>query len=690
MAEQFLDKFRSSLPEIQGRQILGILRDKRDSGELQTIEEFQAELTSLTERLLSERIMPSLQLFFGEEGEIINSETYNFMLQRIEDDLEAAFVEANTIDEVLDSHQNIITEVVLETIQLGINELDEQIALLEFINSNVTGFDAAQCNTFATTKDQSTTRGGPLGSVLYEGTTAEDDAEIDLDGERLRIGPTGDEFAELQDVIHVFDSVSTASNFNVNPETINIRNLIDGLQGTYWIYESLLNTPRAEGILHKIKLEVAATQDLNFVKIEPASPLPVTLESLTYEDNAGVEQTIPISETLIKKTTKIEFGKVTARSITFHFRQKNYRNIQFEKRVIDENYGSLVFAIGAGEEIPEPPMPPPPPFDLLDIVAVVSLRDVIGLPNRIQLGPPTTGLPGQPDRPPLTPTPIPEMVDRFNYTIGFDNLSTGFAEFKSTGIFVSKTLEVEAPGLIVLRVVETRPGSTTVTGPISIDTDVFDEARFYHGSVEYSIVKENFNEAGQPLEVERFNIFPLGRTRVVHERIDLVEKSSTSSENDIGFFRFFPDPAASDPDVFRDGTLLTKGADWDIDTTETNLFDQEDPNNTAAMRKAIIILDPTLDVYTVTYTPFIGNSKAMPLSTDSIIDVVSLGDAGRIRLSTGNLIFTDLEKAGQTIAKSNLYLIILFRRNSAELAQSPSVEEYLLGAGQGLATKFDS
>ena len=136
MPDRYLTKFRSVLPKVQGEQILKVLQTKKDSGEIQTIEEFKSELTRLTQILLSEELIPSLKLFFGDAREIIDSETYNFMLERIEDDLAAAFREANNIEDVLQAHKDIINKVVLKAIQFGINQLEERVSLYEFINGN--------------------------------------------------------------------------------------------------------------------------------------------------------------------------------------------------------------------------------------------------------------------------------------------------------------------------------------------------------------------------------------------------------------------------------------------------------------------------------------------------------------------------------------------------------------------------
>lgn len=668
----YLSQFRTQVPQLQGRQVLALLNKKRDSGEIQSVEEFKAQLNLLTDTLISETIIPSLKVFFGKDSEVIDSETYNFMLDRIRDDLDVGFTEVNTIEEVLFAHQNIVNEVVLTTIQFGINELEERISLHEFINSNKLGLDRGQRVSFKTSKSVSTPRGTGISSVLYVGTSIGDDAIIDTIGERLTLGTVTGANLNVSSVRQIFDSTTTASELDVEIPDSNILNLIDGQPGTYWIYNSLVSSPRANGVLQKIELDLAATQDINSIEIQPASLHPITIEKISFIGNDGIETDIGVPSRTISSPAKINFARVTANKLIVHTRQTSYLEEQFEEKAINQNFYDVLTGDSTGNPINLDSISE----DLRTILTSnFLLEGIVGIPRNRQLA---------------------ASSKFYQYIIGFDNIRVNFANYNDDSIFVGKSLEVDSPGQVALVVSETRAGS--LAGVFSIDIDTFDEDKFYHGSLEYVIVKENFDFAGNFIGVDRFPILPISQQRVIHERLFLTDKVDGATKDNAGFFRFFPDLTGT-VKVYRNGTLLIEGSsnDWVVNrppvitSAGLDLLDQVSPSVVNAMKKSIKINVPVVsDIFTITYSPLVGNSLELPKTTSSLINVVSLGDVGRIRMCRENLVVTDRFRGANIITKSNIYLVTRLRRNSAELHLTPTLEEYALYAGTEDESKFVS
>src|SRR5574343_1147486 len=137
---QYLNKFKDKIGSRQTNQIIKLLNKQRDSGKIKTIDEFSKRLEDLMRELTSTNLKPSLSLFEAQEDDFIDSETYNFMLERVEDDLEAGFEEANNIAEVQNSHEAIVRDVLFKKIRAGIAELESKISLYEFINKDKRGF----------------------------------------------------------------------------------------------------------------------------------------------------------------------------------------------------------------------------------------------------------------------------------------------------------------------------------------------------------------------------------------------------------------------------------------------------------------------------------------------------------------------------------------------------------------------
>src|SRR3990172_12992789 len=164
---KYLDKFSDKIGQRQTQQILNLLNKKRNTGQIRTVEEFSKQLESLVRELTETTLKPTLALFEAEENKYIDSESYNFMLERVEDDLEAAFEEANNIDEVQRSHETVIRDVILKNLRAGVAELDTKIQLYEFLNKDLRGFDSAIFTTFRESKENRTERGDAFSSVLF-------------------------------------------------------------------------------------------------------------------------------------------------------------------------------------------------------------------------------------------------------------------------------------------------------------------------------------------------------------------------------------------------------------------------------------------------------------------------------------------------------------------------------------------
>src|SRR5688500_16419153 len=120
---QYLDKFKDTIGKRQTQQILNLLNKRRNSGQIRTVEEFSQQMEDLIRELTETTLKPSLSLFQAEENNYIDSERQNFMLERVQDDLEAAFEEANNINEVQNAHQAVVRDVILKNLRSGIAEL---------------------------------------------------------------------------------------------------------------------------------------------------------------------------------------------------------------------------------------------------------------------------------------------------------------------------------------------------------------------------------------------------------------------------------------------------------------------------------------------------------------------------------------------------------------------------------------
>lgn len=682
MANSFLDKFRSGLKGVQSRQLLILLSKEKERGNIATVEEFKVRLNELTKSLANTTISPILTLFLAKVGDRIDSESFNFMLERIEDDLHSAYQEANDINEVLDAHETIINDVVIKNLELAINDLESKIESLEFLNKTSAGFDNAVFNTFRVTQN---TRSSFDEGVLFIDPKTDiqslptSEAFVDFLGEKLILRSDLDTQTRIASIRQVYDAQARASELPVEFRSSNIGNIIDQRIGSFWLQSILLSKTQGEtGVFTKLELDLGAVRTINFIELEPILLAPIDLFKLSYldENNQAIDLlTIPVE---IRTTNKLFFSSIATRKLYLTFRNRNFFQSQFEVKP-DSPLVSIVREPTNSSQLIEAIRP-----ELQEIVSSPRTREILGLDTVI-------------DKP---------QRKYYEYFIGFDNIKVGLNKFEETSIFVSKTEKINSCGQVAVKVFERRPFSdtadtatieyTTDTQPINFDT-------YFHGSLEYYLIKRDFTETDALINSFVIPVLPMNTSQIRHERLILSRKSSSVlSTNNIGILQLFVDTnnltaagtVYSDFKVYRNGEELSS-SDLSVIETDGWLFDssnsQISPKQTQPMVVAIRIQAPNPnDIYTVSYTPSKSTSITIPQSLSytplaSIVDLTGFLDAW---LGKDNIVYFAEKKKGTPIIYSMLNLVIVLRRNSANVTLTPVVEEYLLATGTRDERKF--
>jgi len=683
MASNYLDKFRSTLPVTQGNQLLKRLLAKRDSGEIRTVDEFKARLRELTAELLEKRIKPTFKLFEAVAGEDISSEQYNEMLERIHDDLEAAFSEADNIDEIVSAHRNLIDDVALKAIEFGVNELESRINLYEFLNRSGDGFDSALFNTFRESETFALSRSSDDATLVYidpratESIGPTEEALIDLVGERLTMGTSSAAYVSVREAEWLFNRNSVQSELDVRFDGSDVNNIIDGTSNTYWVVPVLSSTIRTGGMPMEVALKTNASQDINFIDIEPATEFPMYLAQIDYLDSNYTRQTVSSDLITLSGPTRVNFERITTKTLILRFRQDNYKEVQFKPKLGTSNFHRAVlsknnFTVDM-ESVSD---------DLYEMLSSdFMLSDIMNVPTNTNT-----------------------VQKYFEYVLGFDNIRPGFNRYNNRAIFVSVKKEVDYPGQFGLRVDEQRPvqvgGSTSVTiadhSYPSRSTD--EDNRFYHSVPEYWLTLKFYSDDDYLIATDTVPILPIGAKRIYHEQLIFTHKSAPTELNpNQGSLRFYCDEDSSDVRVYRNNTLLTygdteqwrfvpaTGADANSDLT------LEVAAGGSRMKRGIWIVGGVrpLDIYTVSYTPKTSNTRILPADS-TLFDLVDLVGDQSIRMIRDNLITVDGVRKSQAVARADVYLSILMRLNSANDNFSTIIEEYMLLTGSRNLEKFVS
>lgn len=674
----YLEKFRSVLNTVQARQITNLLVKKQQTGEIQNLEEFRAQLTDLTDKLLSEVISPTLKLFLADFNSIIGSESYNFMLERIRDDLETVYAEVDNIDQIVQSHYNLINNIVLQGIRMGLAELESKISAYEFLAGNRSGFDKAQFNTFRTTQKFRTSRTESDVGIFFKdprtGLTIDSDVTVDTVGERILLGSNNFQYVPIKFVQQVFDNEATQSEEIVSLQTNPISNIIDGSRGTYWLYSVLQNKLRPQGIVSKIEFQFAHVSNFNFIEIEPASIHPMKLLRIDYIDNNGDSKTIPGIEQMLNGVTRVSFNTIFASRMHLVVSQANAVEVQYENKT-----NNITFINAVNGQTMD--------IDLNNVIN--NLRDSITSSKILEQALMTSQT--------ITPG---EMVRYFDYVVGFDNIRAGYSEYASSSIFVSASTIIDELSQIAVKALDTRPIELAGSIRMLPSSEQPTGNEHYHGAIEYWAVLKNFDINDQLIDINIVPLAPIGVSRIEQEAL-VFSNSENSTLPNVSILRFyskhFTDTEKNSFHVFRNGTLLTRGLHWDFsDFPFTNDFV---PPTSVPNRVAIRIFAVNeTDFYTVSYNPTYSTVRINPITVQSSLDfntsnlnVVDLTGDLSATMNIDNIIQVNKQKGGgRIISYREINLLVILRRTSVNTNLTPAVDEYTLLTTSALPEKLQN
>jgi hypothetical protein len=660
---QYLSKFKGAIGQRQSSQILNLLNKRRNTGQIRSFSDFTKQLEGLMRELTSTTLQPTLKLFPPKANELISSEQYNFMIDRVYDDLEAAFEESNNIEAVQQAHEALIKDILLKSLRAGVAELESKISLYESLNRDTHGFDQAVFSTFRESKENRThnvslsVRNLFIDPRVPDTNTSLNDAAIDIVGERLTLGHDSISYHNISSVKQLFDSTTPQSELLVNPPGVSLQNIIDNTVGTYWI-QALLFSSKKSSVKVKLELDFGTVREFNFIEIEPALVQDIILESIHYIDGNNITQQLTENEVTLTGPTSVHLVKTSAQKIILTFRDEHYSSIQFS---YNDNDTLL------NQAIQEPVTGTDGNVNLVnkelrDIVTSTEVRDIIGIGSVTE----------------------DSIFNGYEFVFGIDNIRLGLTQHASSSIYVSKPLSVSSVGEIGLRTVESRSYKDT-NNITHFTSDTYADNNVFLNSIEYWIVKQDFNTGGTLTRTTKFPLLPLGVSRVYNERLLLTEKTDVSiADPDIGSPVFFTNTDTSEGNiiVYRNGVAIVENTDWENITTVAN----RTPNNGDPMKFRIKILDQLPgDVFTVSYNPLISSTRNIPTNVQAfssigglqIVDLV--GDMSAY--ADNNQLITINDSSALTSSESKLYLTIVLRQNTADISTTPTVEEYTLLVG---------
>jgi len=659
---KYLTKFNGSIKGRQATQIIKLLEKKKNIGEIRSIDTFSQELNNLIRELTGTLLQPLLKLYIPKQGDIIDSAQFNFMLDRVQDDLIASFEEANNINDVQQAHHALVRDIILKNIYTSLSELESRISLYEILNKNTHGFSQAIFSTFREATGESTVRENSTTGLFIDPRLQEvilpvENSNIDLVGERLTLPVKQKTNYSIVNVEQIFDESCPQSNNIIETNDNAIASIIDNQDGTYWQQSIILSTA-VPYIKSKLEFDLGIPKDINSIEIESISEHDIILEAIHYLNTSNVYVAIPIVEQSIKSFVSVQIPQTQTRKILLTFRNINYDTMYSSST----NNLTEVSTQARSNSILDP------------VISSANVKTVAGI------------------------TPFnPGLISGYKFNIGFDNIRIGTVQYGSRGIYVSKPLQLEGNGQLGLRTTEKRPIVDFNTNQFSYSSTTYDsvDTNVYLSSLEYWVYKKSTKNKHTPLDV--FPILPLGVSRIHHERLLLTQKSDIhKTSNDIGKLIFYSTMTDSNICIYCNGVILPNIDNDALATvgwkqTNVNTAANRTPNNSSPMSMNIQIVGQLPnDIYTASYTPVTSTTMSVPnppygefLSETGLQVVDMIGDLS-IRCNRGQLITIDSQDDS-----SQYFLIVIQRQNSSATLYTSVLENYTLLGSEKSLTRFE-
>ena len=630
---KYLEAWKSGMPAIQGAQVGEILTAMQEEGLIRTEEEYRNAVNRISAMIKGTDPIPTVKLFYAILNEYADSESYNWMIQRLRDDLSTGFGESELIGEVLQAHQKVYEEFTLAKLRSLIETIRDDVNLHVLLRQNSEGFSNLQYNTFTQNAKSTTTNSSLVEQLFVDRSSTrmldEDPATIDAINESLELNRSRGQF-QFIDVEEV-DTDTTLTDFTYELPNNDMSNMIDGTNQTYFMKVFFMEDIVTGGAQIKIWLDPGKLAPMNYIEIQPVADYPFQVSDIEYQDKEGNIQDVELQESGILnqdifRPIVYHFKKIDARYVWITFNQPHYTMLNFHGSSLQESEPAEDF-YGTNLES--------------DMVQD-AVREVID------------------DEPFLQnfPAEFDDELLLYQYVIGFDNIVAGEIAYEELGIFVGE----------VFKIARCRR--------VGLDTDEVDTNEAATGrraSFEYWIFKQDYADPDlPPIATTALPILPLNDLRVF-ERLELLETIGANRPN-TGTTRFQAHFGASPPTgdeeiiVYRNGVELVYLTDWEFE-------DLAILNN---VNKTRIKLAAAIDeIYTVEYTPV----QLHPGNTDKNYQT---NQPNAYYKGDNNLIFTHGEIGSEEIEESDLYLIVIMKRNNSEdNTQSPKLNEYsLLTASQ--------
>jgi hypothetical protein len=658
----FLRGFLNNLSAVQSKQILRILNQMRERGEIRNNADFENKLAELAKLIQKDQIKQRTPALYFEDGELLESDAVRTFIEYNRLDLEAILGETERLSNSMRAHNRILVENYFDAIEAALTELESETRAYEVLeNQKFTGFSSVikrytfdgPISTPGADKDD------PFVSSLFLDTRGKKTLVFSPPkvGERgLHLGinyDVGEKFSFFDKVEIRNDSTTPQTALSTSMSNNTPIKAIDGSRDTTWKHSVLLTEHPATCRLIFVPSFTGA-QRVNAVIIESAADVSMKIYSLKYVDAGGIERDLPVgtsyagtASTLLTRSSLlgtttigeddwilpnrkivIPVGDIVARKFIITFQQDSGLDGDFFYREPD------LAAWRKGPSIEDFIVGHMKDRGAVDGYEIVKGLEFIGKDSESK------------------------RQARFNeYIFGLKEVSTLSREYEPDSLFVPEPFETS-----------TALSTLALYSDLELPTDELTDAEFL-------IRKENYDENKLLLDVETLSFLSYGST-TVNERLFLTSSQADLVIKDTGLLRFYPDFSQSFT-VYQDSSALTIDTDYEVSIDLGTTFETSLPPSATRSdppKCHIKIKTPQAGVvYSVSYSPLVSTSDAG--------GEVWLNDSHTVRLGRFQTYVFSNQRPSGTVHHNKIGLQIILRANTLNTRVSPYLREVVFLGG---------
>ncbi len=661
----FLKGFLSNFNTVQSKQILRILSQQRDRGEIRNLKDFESKLVELANLVQKDKLGQRTPLLTFEESDLLESDAIRTFIEYVRLDLEAALGETERLSNSMRAHNRILVENYFDSIEAAVTELEAETRAYEVLETQkYTGFSSLvkkwsfNSSISVPGADNDDAFSSSLfvdfrgGETLYYSPPKKGDGGIHLD-----VDDNGSESASFFDKIEILtDSTTPQTALDTSMKENTPVKAIDGDRDTAWRHSVLL-TEYADTCRLVLAPSFTGAKRISALVIDPLSDVAMKLVSVSYVDSGGQVVDLPLgsskagfSSTLSRRSSHL--GTRLSRESDWILPNQRYvlpvGDIIARKFIITlqqdtANDGEFFYYdkdLGGWAHDTE-----------MESFVQGLMRDALeyGGPQGAEI-PYEFGF-------------IGELIEdrrqaRFvEYSFGVKEISTLTREYSPNGLFVPEPFVLgSAPSVLALY--------SDADYPIGEATDI-----------EFTLRKENYDADGLLLDVETLPMLPYG-TSSVDERMYFVENHGSLFVNDTGVLRFYPDFDESF-EVYQEETLLVLGTDYYISIDNGTTWESTLPLSGTETDPPLCLVrvdgSQGGSIYRSVYTPLV--------STASAGGEVWLNRDHTVRLGRFQTYVFNNQKPTGVTKSCKLGLQIILRANTLNTRVSPYLREAVLLGG---------